>query len=231
MARAGHPWLRAFGTIAIILGVAAFWVLRPVRDTDFSTGGFIPIRDNALAARFAPVILRHELYGAPSRLLYRMAQNPAGEIHIAYHPFYATEENPHEGFGASLNRLIYTGAYGLKNRIFGPADIELIEVILDATGKPRLIVFEDVKDYNPKNFSVQHYAVSIQNPLPPFCFEIKSWNHLVALKPAADCQSAHPLVPEYFSEEEWLKFRMVKKSEAILRRNRAHRQYERVAAS
>lgn len=230
MSRRGQRWLRILGTIAIILGVVTFWVLRPVRDTDFSTGGFNPIRDDALAARYAPVILRHELYGAPSRLLYRMAKNPAGEIHIAYHPFYAREENPHEGFGAFMSRLFYTGGYGLKDRMFGPADIELIEVVLNTAGKPALIAFEDVKNYNPKNFAVQHYAVSVQNPLPPFCFEIKSWNHLVGQRPADLCKTTRALTPEYFAEDEWLKFKMVKKSEAILRRNRLHRQYERVAA-
>lgn len=230
MSRAGQRWIRILGTAAIILGVAAFWVLRPIRDTDMSTGGFTPIRDNALAARFAPVILNHELYGAPSRLLYRMAKSPSGEIHIAYHPFFTHEENPHDGFGATLSRILYSGGYGLKNRLFGPADIELIEVVLDVAGKPRLISFEDVRNYNPTGFSVQHYAVSVQNPLPPFCFEIKTWNHMVAQRPADLCKAAKALVPEYFSEDEWLRFRMVKKTEAILRRNRVHRQYERIAA-
>jgi hypothetical protein len=37
-------------------------------------------------------------------------------------------------------------------------------------------------------------------------------------------------VPEYFTEAEWQQFRMVKKTEAILRRNRMHRIYERVPA-
>lgn len=230
MSRSGKRWLRILGTTAVILGVVTFWVLRPIRDTDFSTGGLTPIRDDALAARFAPVILRHELYGAPSRLLYRMAKSPAGEIHIAYHPFYVNEENPHAGFGATMSRLVYTGGYGLKDRMFGPADIELIEVVLSAAGKPQLIAFEDARNYDPRSFSVQHYAVSVQNPLPPFCFEIRSWNHLVAQRPADLCKATAALRPEYFSEKEWLEFKMVKKSEAILRRNRAHRQFERAAA-
>lgn len=223
--------LRNFLTLLIISGVAAFWLLRPVRETDFSLGGFTPLRDDALAIRYAPTVKGHALYGAPARLYYRMARSAAGEIHIAYHPFYSDEENPHRGFGAFMSRILYTGGLNLKGILFGPADIELIEVILDREGKPRLVAYEDAGDYRPQNFGVKHVEKSVKNPVPPFCFETVSWNHMFAIAGQQACAGLHPMTPEYFGENDWEKYRMVKKTEAILRRNRMHRPYERKAYS
>ena len=72
--------MRTLATVAIIFGFITFWVLRPVKETDFATAGFTPLRDEALAAKFTPIIVGHELYGAPTRMLYRMARNAQGEI-------------------------------------------------------------------------------------------------------------------------------------------------------
>lgn len=223
--------LRVALTLLIILGVIAFWIFRPIRDTDFSTPGFKPLRDDALAARFTPVIVGHQLYGAPTRLLYRMAKHDAGEIHIAYHPFYADEENPHAGFGAFMSRIIYTGGLHLKDIMFGPADIELIEVILDKAGNPRSIHWEDAENYQPKNFSVRHAPKTERNPAMPFCFTTSSWNHMFALAKSEVCKNTTPLKIEYFSAADWDRYKMTKKTEAILRRNRMHRVYERQVAA
>jgi hypothetical protein len=224
--------LRIVLTILIIAGVITFWVLRPIRDTDFATPGFTPLRDDASAARFAPVIIGHKLYGAPTRLFYRMARNSDGEIHIAYHPFYADEENPHAGFGAFMSRILYTGGLHLKDMMFGPADIELIEVILDAAGKPRLLAYEDTENYQPKNFGVKHVPKTVKNPEPLFCFETPTWNHMFSLAQNPEtCRGLLALKPEYFLAADWEKYKMVKKTEAILRRNRMHRIYERQAAN
>jgi hypothetical protein len=218
-------------TILIILGVIAFWVLRPIRDTDFTTPGFSPLKDDALAGRFTPIIIGNKLYGAPSRLFYRMAKNAEGEVHIAYHPYYADEENPHPGFGATMSRWIYTGGLHLKDIMFGPADIELIEVILDKNGNPKSLAWEDAENYQPKNFSVKHLPKIDRDPKQPFCFETPTWNHMFALAKPEACKEVAPLKPEYFSTADWDKYKMVKKTEAILRRNRMHRVYERVAAN
>lgn len=222
--------LRITLSFAIILGVVAFWVLRPIRDTDFATPGFTPMRDDALAARFMPIIIGHKLYGVPERLFYRMAKSSKGEIHIAYHPFYSDEENPHSGFGAFMSRVIYTGGLHLKDIMFGPADIELIEVILDTAGKAREIGWEDAENYQPKNFSVRHAPKTERNPAQPFCFETSSWNHMFSLTKADACKGVNPPRAEYFTQAEWDKYKMLKKTEAILRRNRMHRVYERQAA-
>ena len=230
MPRIKHRGLRLVATLLIIFGVATYWVLRPVRETDFSTPGFTPLRDDALASRFTPVILAHKLYGTPERMLYRMAKSSTGEIHIAYHPFYQNEENPHAGFGALMSRLIYTGGLHLKDILFGPADIELIEVILDKTGKPQSLAYEDAENYEPKNFGVKHSPKTEINPQLPLCFETASWNHMFSRAKGEACKGTGPLKSEYFSEKDWVQYKMVKKTEAILRRNRMHRVYERVAA-
>lgn len=222
--------LRILASLLIVAGVVAFWVLRPLTETALNTGDFMPMRDDVLARQFAPQIVPHKLYGAPTRILYRMARAVNGHIHIAYHPFYPHEENPHQGLGATLSRLIYTGGLHLKDIMFGPADIELIEVVLDKNLKPVELGYEDAGDYNPKAFAVKHVPKSVKNPTLPFCFETVSWNHMFALAKGELCRSLPPSAVEYFSESEWLHYRMVKKTEAILRRNRMHRQYERVAA-
>ncbi len=229
-AKLKHRGLRTLATIAIIFGFITFWVLRPVKETDFSTPGFAPLRDDALAAKFAPIVIGHELYGAPARLLYRMARSAQGETFIAYHPFYALEENPHKGFGAMMSRTIYTGGLHLKDIIFGAADIELIEVVLDKNGKPGLLAYEDTEKYDPSAFSVKHLARSVKNPQQPFCFTTRTWNHMFTLAEPVFCAGKQPLKAEYFSESEWSQYNMVKKTEAILRRNRMHRVYERLAA-
>jgi len=228
--RLKHRGLRTLATIFIVLGIIAFWVLRPIKETDFSTAGFTPVRNDALAQKFAPIIIGHDLYGAPERLLYRMALDGRGETFIAYHPFYSHEENPHKGFGAFMSRVIYTGGLRLKDIMFGAADIEMIEVVLDKAGKPTLLAYEDADRYYPSAFSVKHMAKSVKNPHPPFCFTTPTWNHMFALAEASQCAGKKPLKAEYFSEKEWAQYSMVKKTEAILRRNRMHRVYERVAA-
>ncbi len=229
--RLRHKGLRIIASLLIVFAVVAFWVLRPLTETPINTGEFTPLRDDSLAARFAPLFLPHALYGGPTRLFYRMARHRDGLVHIAYHPFYENEENPHPGSGAALSRAIYTGGLHIKDIMFGPADIELVEVVLDQKYRPVELAYEDAGDYNPKAFSVRHVVKLVKNPRQPFCFTTSSWNHMFALAAAELCRSVHGPVVEYFSETDWEKYRMVKKTEAILRRNRMHRVYERVAAA
>jgi len=225
-----YKGLRITVSLVIVLAVIAFWVLRPLTETPMNTGDFTPIRDDALAVKFAPRFVPHALYGAPTRLLYRMARGRDGNIHIAYHPFYPHEENPHEGSGAALSRFIYTGGLHIKDIMFGPADIELVEVILDKNLVPVELGYEDAGDYNPKAFSVRHVVKLVKKPQAPFCFTTSSWNHMFALARGELCRSVQGPAPEYFTEADWQKYRMVKETEAMLRRNRMHRVYERLAA-
>ncbi len=225
-----HKGLRVIASLAIVSAVVAFWVLRPLRDSDLSLQGFTAVRDDRLAAQFAPVVLPHVMYGKPERMLYRMGKKTTGELFIAYHPFYNGEENPHAGSGAALSRVIYTGGLNIKNLMFGEADIELIEVVLDVNRKPIRIAYEDADRYDTKSFSVRHLPRTAENPAQPFCFATVSWNHMFALQDKTKCGGITPLVPEYFSEADWQKYKMVKKTEAMLRRNRMHRPYERAPA-
>jgi len=78
---------------------------------------------------------------------------------------------------------------------------------------------------------VRHLPKSVLNPPLPFCFETVSWNHMFALKPPTSCRQQGALKPEYYTESDWQKYRMVKKTEAMLRRNRMHRVYERAAVT
>ncbi|HRP68021.1 MAG TPA: hypothetical protein PLY93_00615, partial [Turneriella sp.] len=147
------------------------------------------------------------------------------------HPYFEDEMNPHKGFGATMSRIIYTGGLRLKDFIFGKADLELIEVVLDKNLTPLELSWEGVENYQPKNFGVKHKNQTEKNAKPPYCFSVITWNHMVARTDASACMAAPRLTPQYFAEEAWQEFRMVKKTEAILRRNRAHRAYERKAAS
>lgn len=229
-ARLNFVWLRIILSLAIVLGVVAYWVFRPLTETAPGTGGFTPLRDDTLARRLAPRILTHNEYGSPARLLYRMAKSPEGNIHIAYHPFFPEEENRHPGFGARLSRWIYTGGLHLEDVMFGPADIELIEVITDSKRQILEVGYEDAGNYNPRNFSVRHVPKTVHKVQLPLCFAITSWNHMFGLRESTMCANITPLRAEYFAEVDWQKYRMVKKTEAILRRNRMHRVYERVPA-
>jgi len=228
--RLRYKGFRIIASLLIVAGVVAFWVLRPLRDSDLSLEGFSPLRDDRLAAQFVPVIKPHALYGKPERLFYRMGKSATGEIHIAYHPLYSDERNPHAGFGAAMSRVIYTGGLSLKDIMFGPADIELIEIVLDLNRTAVKISYEDADRYSPKSFSVRHLPRSFVNPPRPFCFAVASWNHMFALEPPASCSQKEALAPEYFTEAEWQKYKMIKKTEAMLRRNRRHRAYERAPA-
>ncbi|MBV6492488.1 MAG: hypothetical protein LDLANPLL_00482 [Turneriella sp.] len=221
--------LRYVASLIVVLAVIAYWVLRPIRNTDFSLGEFTVLRDDVLAAKYAPRILPHATYGAPTRLFYRMGKNSENRVFIAYHPFFEDEINPHSGFGATINRLVYTGGLRLKDFIFGAADIELIEVILDKNLYPKKIAWEGAENYQPKNFGVKHKPEAKDNPTVPFCFAITTWNHMFKNMDSSACSNTQPLKVEYFSTPLWEKYSMTKETEAILRRNRAHRIYERVA--
>lgn len=225
-----HKGLRGTAILAIVFGVILFWVLRPVRETSFDLKGFTPQHDDSLAAKFTPHILAHSLYGAPTHMFYRMAKDTQGNTYIAYHPYFHDEENPHEGFGAKASRLLYSGGLHLKDIIFGKADLELIEVVLDAKGNVSRVAYEDAEKYNPKAFGVKHVEKTLMHPKLPLCFEIVSWNHMVRPRESDACSKMAALKVEYFTDALWDEFRMVKKTEAILRRNRAHRVYERSAA-
>jgi len=225
-----YKTLRVLGIITVFFLFALFILFRPLKDTPLDTSDFKPISDPALARKFAPKFIAHSEYGKPEKILFRMALAANGQTHIAYHPWYATEFNPHAGFMPLLSRILYTGGLGIKDTMFGPNDIELIEIILDSAGNPIKLSYESAMKYRKTAFGVTHKAVeeTLNGKPQNYCFKVTTWNHMVDHVGSSAC-NAQPEIPlAYFTNAEWEASRMVKRSEAILRRNRAHRVYERL---
>ncbi len=166
--------------VAAILFIAYF----PAGKKEAPPAGFLPIRDDALAARYQPIFDCPAQYGAILALYYRAAKDEAGIIHIAYHPLWAKEENRAPGFGAFLSRYLYTGGLSLQHLMFGPGDIEAIGLAIDpASGAIIQIDYETAAHYDASKFSVTHEIVSQKGAFAaPLRFSVVSWNHLFALE-------------------------------------------------
>ncbi|MCS6985527.1 MAG: hypothetical protein NZM25_10445 [Leptospiraceae bacterium] len=190
------------------------------QDSDFFREQALkPVRDDSFAQKFCPQIKAHPQYGSPYRMLYRLGIDNSGGFYLACHPVYEKEENPHEGFLPLLSRLVYTGGLSLQKIIFGPEDVELIEVRINQKGEIYHIGYEDAENYNPTSFSVKHRPLTLLGGKPPLCFGIRSWNHMVYPLPAKDCRD-NTIKVEYFSEGLWKKYRMFKEREGFLRKSR-----------
>jgi hypothetical protein len=227
--RLKYRGLRIIASLVIVAGVVAFWVLRPIKDTDMSVGNMIPTRNDRLAELHAPIVQPGEKYGGPRRILYRMAANPDGNIYIAYHLIYDRGVNPHSGLRAVFSRNVYTSGLNLKNFVFGAADIELVEVVLAADGGAQELSYESGSE--SKKGSIRRRHETQRNPKAPYCFHVSTWDHLLANLPPEKCAGLAKLPVTYFASSDWEKFGMVKKTEAILRRNRPHKAYERRAVA
>lgn len=213
---------KALAALAV-LGLLVFFFARTRVENSLSAPGFTPIRDDALAQRYAPSIAAGSEYGDPAALYYRAAVN-GDKTFITYHYVWEKEENTHSGFLPFLNRTIYTGGLRLQRIMFGPADIEKVSIVLNA-GKVESASFETAENYNPAAFGVAHKPVSLLE-MPP-AFRVMSWNHL--FEPAS-AGPAVPLKAEYFTEDKWQHYEMVKLKERFFSRSRAHEPYERIAA-
>lgn len=211
----------AFG---IVLGALAFFLFRTTKENTLEAPGFTPVRDDAAAVRYSPSILAGSPYGDPIAVYYRAALSE-GKLHITYHYLWEKEENPHPGFLPFLNRILYTGGLGLQRTMFGPGDLEKVSVVVK-DGKIESAGFETADGYNPSGFGVAHKPLVVS--AMPSALAVMSWNHL--FEAAASAGAAVPLKPEYFSEEKWAYYEMVKLKESFFSRSRAHEPYERVAA-
>jgi len=70
---------------------------------------YAPIKDDLLAARFAPKILSGSEHGDPSKLFYRASRYSNGDTLFAYHFVWPHQKNNASGFGAFLTRALYSG--------------------------------------------------------------------------------------------------------------------------
>lgn len=209
-----------------VLGALTFFLLRTTKENSLEAPGFTPVRDDAAAARYAPSIMAGSSYGDPIALYYRAAHSE-GKLFITYHYLWEKEENPHPGFLPFLNRILYTGGLGLQKTMFGPGDLEKVSVVVK-DGLVETAGFETAEGYNPAGFGVAHKPVVVS--AMPSALRVMSWNHLFEAAPVAAGQTVL-LKPEYFTEEKWNYYEMVKLKESFLSRSRAHEPYERIAAA
>jgi hypothetical protein len=199
---------------------------------------FTPIKDDALAARYAPVLVPSPDYGDPIALFYRASVDRAGNTHLTYHYLWEYERNETGGCLPLLSRNIYTGGLGLQRTMFGPGDIELVSMRIDAAGRVFALFYETAEDYDPSSFGVKHKRVSRLvtggEIAGPYLFEVISWNHLFEareMESLSDGERANlvRLTPEYFREKLWLHYEMYKAEESFFNRSRAHEPFEREA--
>ena len=216
-----------------LLVVAALVVIlnSTTQENSMDVPAFTPVRDDAMAAKFAPQILQSAPYGNPEALLYRASKHDSGDIHITYHYVWEKEENTGPGWKPFLSRWLYTGGLGLQRVMFGKKDIERVSLVVAPSGDVTQLSFETAESYSDSDFGVKHRTVTQDGRFKgPLLFEVMSWNHLfrqIETGKNAGEGAAVKLVPSYFTETLWQDYTMVKAKETRLSRNRAHQLYER----
>ena len=191
---------------------------------------FYPVKDDSLAAKYAPLIEADSGYGAPHTLYYRASADNEGNTHITYHYVWEKEENSSSGIGPFFSRNIYTGGLKLQKVLFGKGDVELVSLVIGPSGKIKRIEYETAENYDPKKFSVTHlHVVRDEYHKEPVLFRVISWNHLFdyVKDNAAGSDNVIKLTPQYFREELWQEYEMVKEKETFFSRSRAHKEYEK----
>ncbi len=191
---------------------------------------FVPVKDDALAKKYAPLLEAGSPHGDPYALYYRASKDEKGNTHITYHYIWEKEENNGPGLGSCLSRNLYTGGLKMQKSMFGKGDVELLSFIVDPAGNIQFVEFETAENYDAKNFSVIHQHAERKGlHKEPVLFKVISWNHLFDyVKDNADSSTnVIRLTPVYFGEKLWREYGMVKESESFFRRNRAHKNYEK----
>jgi hypothetical protein len=218
--------------------ILSFLLFTPSGPKKAPASSYASLRDDALAARYRPSIDCPAEFGPVIAVYYRAAKDEAGLVHIAYHPLWARERNSAPGFSPFLSRSLYTGGLSLQRLMFGKGDIESIALTVDpSSGEILRVEYETAQDYSPENFSVTHKNVFVEGPLAaPPRFSVVSWNHLFSLEkseasqgPKADGAEARPPL-SYFTAALWREYSMVKERETRLRKDRAHFDWEEIAA-
>jgi len=153
-----------------------------------------------------------------------MAQDDT-RILIAYHPVWLYEKDERKkGMDAIFNKLFYTGGLKLQKKIFGPGDVETIEIVVDKqSGKIIRIRYESASHQKQEKTGEELEKIS-----KPY-FEVTTWNHMFDLISPEQAQGKkiYELKPEYFSKELWDYYRMTKKKQSLLSQDRAHMEWER----
>ena len=227
---------RALITV-IIFSILVFLFNRTTAVNPLDIPGFSPLRDDAIARKYMPVLFNNDEYGIPTDLLYRSSRDDSGRIHITYHYVWTEEINRTAGFLPFLNRIFYTGGLRLQRIMFGKGDVENVSIVIGQSGQVEKLQFERAANYSPDDFGVQHEEVNIDGPISlPIVLRVVSWNHLFDLEkrgpaglPEHGSSQGSPVKLEvrYFTRELWEEYTMVKEHEKLLRKSRAHQPYER----
>jgi hypothetical protein len=223
----------AFGIGFMVLLAASVGIFlnQTVRENSMDVPVFSPIQDDALARKYAPRLVRSELYGNPTEMLYRASKHDSGNTHITYHLIWDGEENTGKGWKPLMSRWIYTGGLGIQKIMFGKKDIEQVSLVINPKGDVTQLLFETAENYSDTDFGVKHKTVVMDGKFKHhLVFDVISWNHLFELTPENDVTATANLIvlePAYFTEELWQNYTMVKREEKFLSRNRAHQDYER----
>lgn len=224
-----------YGIFAIlIIGIFIFLFNHTTKIVLLDVEGYTPIKNDPLAREFAPSIIAQAEEDEPIGLYYRAAKDEFGNTYIAYHFLWEKEVNNNKGIKPFLNRILYTGGLKLQSKIFGKGDIEVIEVKLNANDEIVQVTYEIPEDYDENDFSVKHETiVKNDNISYPLKFKVASWNHLFEYVDGKNEISSdykeYKLVPNYFADELWNEYEMVKEKEKISKKSRAHFEYERIS--
>lgn len=234
MKKSARRWILIVIFTLFILSLCLI-VFYPKGKKESPPSGYTFIRDETMAALYLPSFDCPPEYGPILAVYYRAAKDESGKIHIAYHPLWVRERNDTKSWGAFLSRWLYTGGLSLQRAMFGQGDIETIGLTIDPTdGTIVGIDYETAADYDPRNFSVKHLSVIKTGRFKaPLRFSVVSWNHLFRLEeeaPASLDAPASPLPLAYFTPELWSKYAIWKNPETLLRKDRAHFDWERGVA-
>ncbi|MBI3396616.1 MAG: hypothetical protein HY042_12315 [Spirochaetia bacterium] len=223
------------GIVALIGCLWLGLVYVPVKKSPSATPGFTPMRDDALALKYVPVLYTGA-FETPHSLYYRAARDEAGRRHITYHYVWDYERNEADGFGPLMSRLLYTGGLRLQRLMYGKGDIEMVSVVIDSSGDVIDVVYETAEGYDPRQFGVAHRTIRTEGKaVLPLRFRVVSWNHLferldTGSTPASPAGTRVELPLRYFDRELWEDYEMWKPTETVLKKSRAHQPYERLAA-
>lgn len=226
------PGLIAGGVLATLALAVLFLYFMPTGAPEAPPAYYRPVRDDGLAARYAPDIFCSPEFGSLLALYYRAAVDErTALVHIAYHPLWRYERNDAQGPMPFLSRTLYTGGLSLQRLMFGKGDVESLALTVDPlSGAVVALEYETARDYDPAAFSVTHEPLREEGVFSaPLSFEVISWNHLFR-RVNASGSAAAVLPVQYFTDKAWREYRMVKNPRTRIQKDRAHFVWERVSA-
>lgn len=220
----------------VLIVLSIFVLFYPIKINKNSISGYEAIRNDILADKFKPSIILNNEFDNPYKILYRASVDDEGNTYIAYHIFWSNEVNLTNGIMPFLSKNIYTGGLKIQKFMYGKEDVEVIEIKLNSKNEIVRIQYETAEDYNTNNFSVKHKNVVVSgNDLEAYkagelAFKVISWNHLFELNELEgvniDEKEIVNLDVNYFNNEEWKNYKMIKKVNTLLKKDRAHYDYE-----